>query len=504
MTNRSRRISLPGTRVEAFAKVPNLPERDNAAIRATAEDAAPPSIEIPAAVPAASVDYPIDLSAALRLADVENPNIGEARARIGEALAVQQQAKALLLPTLNAGTTYHGHTGNLQRSSGRISSLSEQSLYFGGGASTLGTQTVGIPAIRIFSPITDAIYEPLAARQRVDGARFSALATTNSILLEVVTLYLELQGTEARLAAARATASEAAAIAGLTKSYSDAGKYPEADADRATTELKLFQSAVQRAEEEVAVASARLVRRLHIDPNVRVHADGTALEPITLIEAGQPVEGLILTAIRSRPEMRATGAAVAEAEIHLRQEKARPFLPTVSAGFSGGGFGGGSNLIPPNLGHFAGRTDADVFAFWTLQNFGFGNAAIQKNRRAAIGQAEAQRSTAANTIRREVMQAVALSAARLREIEIDRVELASAEAGYREDLARARGAVGRPIEVLDSLKLLNRARQNLIRATVGFDQAQFALFVALGSPPPTGPAAGPLPPVPLASPPMPR
>ena len=72
------------------------------------------------------------------------------------------------------------------------------------------------------------------------------------------------------------------------------------------------------------------------------------------------------------------------------------------------------------------------------------------------------------SIRREVSQAVALSAARSREIEVSRVELASAEAGYREDLTRARGAVGRPIEVLDSLKLLNRARQNLIRALVEY------------------------------------
>ena len=61
--------------------------------------------------------------------------------------------------------------------------------------------------------------------------------------------------------------------------------------------------------------------------------------------------------------------------------------------------------------------------------------------------------------------------------------------------------MGRLIEVLDSLKLLNRARQSLIRSIIGFDQAQFALYVALGSPPPLArPATDPIRPAPLASP----
>ena len=49
-----------------------------------------------------------------------------------EALAAQQGARALLFPTMNAGTNYHSHTGNLQRSSGRILNLNEKSLYLGG------------------------------------------------------------------------------------------------------------------------------------------------------------------------------------------------------------------------------------------------------------------------------------------------------------------------------------------------------------------------------------
>jgi outer membrane protein TolC len=58
-----------------------------------------------------------------------------------------------------------------------------------------------------------------------------------------------------------------------------------------------------------------------------------------------------------------------------------------------------------------------------------------------------------------------------------------------------------PIEVIDSLKLLAQARVRLIEAITRFNQAQFALFVALGSPPPIDPAATALtPPPPIATP----
>src|SRR5262249_26844408 len=156
--------------------------------------------------------------------------------------ALQQGARALLIPTMNAGTNYHGHVGNLQRSSGRILNLSEQSLYFGGGARTLAAESVAIPAGRIFSPITDAIYEPLAARQRVAATGFEAVATANSVLLDVSTLYFELLGAEAYLEATRRTVSEAAEVARINAAYAKVGQRPPADADRSYTELMLFEA----------------------------------------------------------------------------------------------------------------------------------------------------------------------------------------------------------------------------------------------------------------------
>jgi hypothetical protein len=40
-----------------------------------------------------------------------------------------------------------------------------------------------------------------------------------------------------------------------------------------------------------------------------------------------------------------------------------------------------------------------------------------------------------------------------------------------------------PIEVLDSLRLLARARLEYLRVILGYNRAQFELYVALGQPP---------------------
>src|SRR5438067_7607850 len=58
---------------------------------------------------------PIDLSSALRLAGVANPEILLARERVVEAVAIRQLAAAQLLPNLNAGTSIDLHHGPLQQ-----------------------------------------------------------------------------------------------------------------------------------------------------------------------------------------------------------------------------------------------------------------------------------------------------------------------------------------------------------------------------------------------------
>lgn len=455
-------------------------------------------------IPPPDREYPIDLSTALRLAEVENPLIAEARQRIGETLAVQQKAYALLLPNLNVGTNFHNHTGNLQRSSGRILKLDEKSLYVGGGAAAIAASPVEVPAVNIVSELTDAFFEPLAARQQVEGAKFNASATANRILLEVAELHFELLAAEADLRVRLLSAEQEAEVARLTRAYAEAQQGRDADAERAATELSLIEVEIRQAEEGVAVASSRLAHRLHLDQTVRIKAVAPVVEQVTLVDPGTPLEGLIRAAVRGRPEVGATGAAIGVAETRHKEERYRPFLPSLRLGFSGGAFGGGSNLVGDELGNFRGRTDFDVQVFWTARNLGLGNLSRVNQRFAEVGQAVAAQSRAIAEVRSQVAAAHAEVAASRQEINLAARRLASAEAGFREDLERIRNTVGRPIEVVNSLRLLNEARVARIRALTLYNKSEFRLFVALGTPPPLGvPSTTPTPPAPIALPPLP-
>jgi outer membrane protein TolC len=163
----------------------------------------------------------------------------------------------------------------------------------------------------------------------------------------------------------------------------------------------------------------------------------------------------------------------------------RPFVPYLVVGFSAGQFGGGSNLADQNFGHFDGRTDFDALAVWSVDNLGFGNWALQRQRRALVDERAAERQLAINRVRQAIAEAVAEASARRLAVDVALREVGSATASYREDLTRARGgpALGRPIEILISATQLATARANLVRAVIEQDKAQFRLLVALGQPP---------------------
>ncbi len=455
-----------------------------------AVNTAEPLVPCPDVIPPPAGTYPIDLATALRLADDVNPTIAAARARILEALAIQLSARSLLVPSLNAGASYRGHNGLLQRPSGKMIDLSLQSLYVGAGANTVGSGTVNIPGVSIFCPLTDAWFEPLAARQRVAGAQFGAQATAYDILLDVALIHLDLLGNQSILEMQRLSESQFHEVYRLTNDYAEAGEGREADAHRALSQWKRRRALVQKAEEELAVSAARLANRLNLDPSVRLEPIGGPLVPLTLVPTDAPQNELIQVALHQRPDIAARSAAIAEAEAHFKQEIGRPLLPTLFLGYSGGVFGGGSDLAPPLIGNFRSRTDFDIYLYWTLMNLGAGNLASIKGRRAQIGQAIAERARTINTARDEVSASQAAARAAQNEIDIARRELMSAELSYKQDYDRTKFRGGEkprdvlPIEILNSLDLLAAARINLIRALVHYDQAQYRLWVSLGAPPP--------------------
>ena len=437
-------------------------------------------------IPPAEERY-IDLPTALRLAEAENPTIALGRQSIVEAVALQMAARAMLLPSLNAGSNYHLHQGNLQTSFGRIRDVNSQSIYFGAGARTLAAETVAIPGVRIFSQLGDAVFAPLAAGQIVSARSSNSIAIENAMLLNVVQRYLELAMAESTLDAVRQAEDQMREIVLATSAFAQVGQGREGDYNRARTDALLLHAQEQDVQETLAVASAELSRVLHLDPTLRLRTQPGAIELVQLVAPEHNLESLVQLAQSARPELAARAAEIGAAEYRVRQENLRPLLPIVSVGFSAGAFGGGSNRqdlgVPSFFQTLGGRTDFDAMAVWSLQNLGLGNMSVQKQRRAERDQAIAVRGLMANRIAREVGEAYARSESWRQQLVVAHLRLQSAVKGAREEVDRTRGGVGLPIEALNSVNLLADAGRALVETVGGYDLAQFELFVAIGQTP---------------------
>jgi outer membrane protein TolC len=278
---------------------------------------------------------------------------------------------------------------------------------------------------------------------------------------------------------------EAKQVLKLTAAYAATGQGRQADADRAATELARREGDVLAAEGSVLTSSAELCRVLNLDPTIRLHPTDAYVVPLPIVPDPQPLAELIALGLLRRPELAERRAAIREAFLALEGSKVLPFSPTVLIGFSAGGFGGGSNLVSPVFGSMSGRTDTDVIAYWTLQNLGVGNASRIKGAKAQLGASKFQEIAVLNQVRAEVAIAYARTHARFAQIGTTEAAVLASQRGFREDYDLTTEQTNRvlPIELLNNFRLLNQARREYLDAIVGYNNAQFELYVALGQPP---------------------
>jgi outer membrane protein TolC len=432
---------------------------------------------------------PIDLTTALNLAGVQNPELNIVRTRVLEAAAQRQLAAAYFLPSLNLGTNYDSHAGNLQQSDGNILSVNRSAVYVGAGANAVGSGTVNIPGVFFTGNVGQGIFAYLSARQTVRQREFETIAIRNQVFLQVTLAYSELLRAEARRAAQLQARDEARVIAKLTADYAREGQGREADANRAATQLARREAYIQAAEGEVLTASAMLCRVLNLDPSIRLRPTDAFLVPHPIVPDPISVAELIALGLLNRPELAAQRAAIAAALMNLDGAKILPFSPNTLVGFSAGGFAGGSNLVRPVFGGMSGREDLDVIMYWTIQNLGAGNVALIRLADAQLRVAKFQQIQILNQVRADVAEAYARTHARYNQIGTYEDAIRSGYLAFHEDLDRTMFMGGNrprdvlPIELLNSFDLLANARIEYVDAIVDYNRAQFAMYVALGQPP---------------------
>jgi outer membrane protein TolC len=451
----------------------------------------------------------IDLGNALRLGGVANPRILLARQRVVEAVALRQFAAAQLLPSLHMGASYDDHNGNLQQSSGNILKVDRNSVYFGFGANAIAAGTVNVPGVFWMGNPSEAVFGFLSARQLAAARGFASRAVENEMLRRIGITYTELLRAEGRRAVARRLVEEARHVQQITENFARFGQGKKADADRAATERQEREATLLLHQGETLIVSARLAELLNLPPTTRLRAVDDKVIPCQLVPPTKPLPELIAIALLNRPELMERQALIRQAMLSLQGAKVLPFSPNLIIAFSYGGEAGGSNLVAepfgtnlfakghPRFGRSAERTDFDAVAYWMLENLALGNKARIDFARARLGTTQLEWLEQLNRVRAQVANAYARAHARFAQIGITEEAVLEAMKTFAADSEAVAGLKGRPIELLESLRLLARARFAYLDAIVDYNEAELDLFVALGQPPPEALAR----PVPTAPPP---
>jgi len=437
---------------------------------------------------------PIDLAGALRLAGARDLDVAIARARVAAAAADVQHARALWLPSIFIGPNWIRHDGQVQVVEGPVRTVSKSSLFLGataaGGSSVSGPVPAGGPAqvtgLTTVLRFSDAIFLPLAAEQVVDARQARVRAATNDALLGVAESYLELQRAAGRLAIAREAADHARRLAEITAGFARAGSGLEGDHQRSLTERDRRLAELEGALGGLEVASADVVRRTRLNPAIVVAPLEPAELVLELVADDIPVDDLIATGLRNRPELAEARSLVEETLLRLRQARLRPFIPSLAFRYSGGGFGGGVNGF---FGDFNSRSDADVNLFWETANLGFTDSAVRGRRDAERHEADLRFLKVQDVVAAEVVQAEKARLAGQRQLRMIERAVPEAIRSLELNFHTIREAAGlpvpstRPIEVLQPIQALAEARIAYLDAVIDYNKSQFRLFHSVGRPP---------------------
>jgi outer membrane protein TolC len=471
--------ALPATRSQA----PRTPGDDEATATPVSPLTTTPNLK---AAPFGPYDlrFPINFATALRLADARPLIVAAAQAKVWIAEAELTRAKVLWVPDVMFAADYTRHDGGgPDISKGIMTSPSVNFFYAGGGLYALFATT-------------DAIYQPLVARQVLNSRHWDVQTAKNDSLLETADAYFMVHQYRGMYAGTLYTVEQGhqliRRIAALARDL-----VPGYEVDRARNMVADLEQRAVSAREEWRVQSARLTKVLRLDPRAVVDPMERDHLQVTLIDPARMFDDLMPIALANRPEIASRHALVAAAEIAVKREKARPLIPTLLLnGFQTPGgmliqagiFGLGPNS---SLNQWAGRDDVSIQLVWQLENLGFGNLARIKKQRGDESNAIVELRKIQDRVAEEVNQAQAcVQSAAVRVTQADRALRTGIITfnGSLEGLAQTSRfgnvlvLISRPQEAIYALQLLKTAFDEYFSTVAEYNQAQFELFHALGYP----------------------
>jgi outer membrane protein TolC len=302
----------------------------------------------------------IDLPSALRLAGAQNLDVQLAREKFAEAYATEESAIERFFPWIAPGIAYRRHDNLIQNTEGLIEEVHKQSYAPGG---TVAAQT----------EIGDAIFKSLEAHQLTKAVRHGLEAQQQETILAAADGYFDLAVAHEAVGVAREALRASTDYAAEIDRAVNAGIAFKGDALRVKVQQQRDEIALRRAEENMRLASAKLVQILHLDPTVELMPRDASVVPLSIVSANEPLGHLVSQALAARPETQQSAALLSAAQHAKDGAVYGPLIPTVGGQAFFGGLGGGKDS---ETGHFGESEDYVALLTWRVGPgglFDFGN-----------------------------------------------------------------------------------------------------------------------------------
>lgn len=465
------------------------------------KDVAPIKLELPP-LEAGDLRFPINLGTALRLADARPLLIAAAQASAWRAEADLQKANVLWVPDLNFGFVYLRHDGfgpdtnlgvNIPQGTNALGQPDPAS--FGRPLSQSINFFYGGGALFLMQYFTDILFEPLAARQNLNAARWDVQAAKNDALLMTARAYFNVHKHRGQYAGALYTVERGRKLVEEVEILSK-DLLPAVEVERVRTLVADLEQHAVAARRNWRRASADLTQVLRLDPRAVVEPLEHDHLQISLIDPDRPLDDLIPIGLTNRPELASRQELVQAALVRIRQEKLRPIIPVLQVNgfqtpyeqiqFGAMGIGSGGKMD-----QWSARVDVSPQLMWQLESLGFGYRARVKEQRGEQSRAVAELFQVQDDVASEITTAQArLQSAAARVIQAKR-QVRAALVNYNgvyDGLKQTKRfgnvlvQVFRPQEVVAALQLLRSALDHYFAAVAQHNTAQFQLFHALGYP----------------------
>ena len=418
-----------------------------------------------AAEPEASTNrvQKIDLPTTLRLAGARNLDVQIARERLAEARANLDASVWQFFPWISAGAGYRRHDNLIQDVGGAVFNADKESYSIG-------------PTISGQIDLGDAIYKNLAARQLARAAEFAVESQRQDSLLQASDAYFELLKAQSAVRVATEAVRIATNYLQQIQRGVEAGIAFRGEALRVQVQAERNENTLRQAEQQVHVASAKLVQALHLSPT-ELSANDQELIPMSLVATNVALDALVSQALVARPELKQNRATIEAARKAKEGAVYGAAIPSIGGQVFAGGFGGGKD---GGAHTFGGSEDYQVSLGWRIGPGGlFDRPRIRANEaRLRIANLSAEKLQ--DEITRDVVENHSRLQSLAAQLATSQRAVKAAEDVLRLSIERQQFAVANVLETILAEQELTRARLDLANVISDYDKTQYALLRAVG------------------------